>query len=506
MACRTGLWKTILFAAWVAVLTYAAPAFALVTIEGGVSATFAWTPASGDVTGYYVVVDSATRPSHLYSTVIGRNWETVAAEPSETITVVVVPFNASGASGEPSSASEPVLFAAPDDVGAPAPTPTPTSRSAPTPTPTPTSTSATTPTPTPTPTSTSATTPTPRVLGTVSDFDADGISDIVLQSTKNGILEFTSMSTGESIVVEKCRTRANGTSRCKPVKMNGKRWMVVGNGDYDGDGMTDILFRRHSGGVQKTGPISAFLMDGSRVREIVKLSTEKCVERRDGSLRCRMVKTRLKKEWQIVGSGDYNGDGQSDVLSHNASENLFDVWTMQDGRSYESEILPDDFGSDAAVVASGDFDGDGMSDILWRDQASGDVDIWGLTKDSTLGPLEGGRVSWSAIGSGDFDGDERDDVLLREVDTNRLAVRLSTTGGREVIASVLNEGTRDRQVPSMGDYDGDGLTDLVVYDGDAGETQLWLMEGSTVAAAELLPSPLDSWNFATADQRPPGSR
>jgi hypothetical protein len=58
----------------------------------------------------------------------------------------------------------------------------------------------------------------------------------------------------------------------------------------------------------------------------------------------------------------------------------------------------------------------------------------------------------------------------------------------------------------MGDYDGDGLTDLVVYDRDTGETQLWVMDGSTVAAAELLPPLLDSWNFATADQRPPGSR
>jgi hypothetical protein len=58
----------------------------------------------------------------------------------------------------------------------------------------------------------------------------------------------------------------------------------------------------------------------------------------------------------------------------------------------------------------------------------------------------------------------------------------------------------------MGDYDGDGLADLVVYDGTAIETQLWLMVGSGVASSELLPSPLESWGFATADLRPPGSR
>ena len=58
----------------------------------------------------------------LYSTVIGRNWETVTAEPGETITVIVIAFDASGTRRpeavvfEPlSSASEEVLFASGDE-------------------------------------------------------------------------------------------------------------------------------------------------------------------------------------------------------------------------------------------------------------------------------------------------------------------------------------------------------------------------------------------------------
>lgn len=469
MGFRNGLWKrwkAVLVTAFAAVLIHGAPASALVTIEGGTSATFAWEPASGDVAGYRVIVNSETRSNVLYSTVIGRSWETVTAESSETITVLVIAFNASGAYGEPSSASEPVLFAA-EGTGV---------------------------------------VPTARVRGQATDFDGDGVSDIIVQSARTGYLEVTSMGTGETTLLKKCRERRDGTLRCRTLRMNARRWMMVGNGDYDGDGMTDILFRRHRNGVQQSSSVSVFFMDGDRVREIVRLSTEKCVERTNGSIRCRWTRARPRRDWQIVGSGDYNGDGRSDVLLHNAFENRFDLWTMMDGGTYESEILPDDFGMAAQVIASGDFDGDGMSDILWRDLESGEVDIWGLTVDSTLGPLEGRGNPWSAIGAGDFDGDERDDVLLREADTDRLAVRLSTTGTRQVIQSALNEGTRDRQVPSIGDYDGDGLVDLVVYDGEVVETQLWLMQGSAVSATELLPSPLDSWDFATTDLRPPGSR
>jgi len=467
MVCRTGLWKAILFAAVAAVLTHGAPASALITIENGSSATFAWTSASGTVAGYDVFVDRVGKPTILYSTVLGRNWATVTAGANETITVRVVAFNSSRESGESSFSSEAVAFAG---------------RSV-------------------------SVDPAPSVYGQAADFDSDGVSDMIVQSSKRGYLAVTSMSTGKSTLLMRCKRRSNGTSKCKTVKMRGRRWMIVGNGDYDGDGVTDILFRKHKKGVQrKTKKLLVFYMDGGRVREISKLRTNKCVQRRNGSTKCKLKKAKIKKSWQIVGSGDYNGDGRSDILLHNATENKFDLWTMMGGSTYESEILPDDFGNAAQVIASGDFDGDGMSDILWRDLESGDVDIWGLTEGSPLGLLEGGGDPWSAIGAGDFDGDGRDDVLLREADTDRLALRLSTTGARDVIQSALNQGTRERQVPSIGDYDGDGRTDLVLYDGEALETQLWLMNGSVVTESKLLPSPLDSWDFATTDLRPPGSR
>jgi hypothetical protein len=291
MVRRTGLWKTILLTAFAAVLINGAPASALVTIDAGTTVTFAWTAASGNVAGYYVIVERPDGASFVYSTVYGRTSETVVAEPNETISVRVMAFDAAGAYGEPSSPSEPVYFAAiPGNE-----------------------------------------TPPPVAPGEAQDFDGDGVSDVIVQSGNRGYLEITSMRTGESTLITKCRERANGTTKCRTVRMNGRSWMIVGNGDYDGDGVTDILFRRHRKGVQRTGTVSVFFMDGDRVRDIVKLETEKCVQRQDGSSRCRFARTRVRKDWQIVGSSSLRATSMAMECLTSSGEISKTEWSTSGG-------------------------------------------------------------------------------------------------------------------------------------------------------------------------------
>jgi len=67
----------------------------------------------------------------------------------------------------------------------------------------------------------------------------------------------------------------------------------VGNGDYNGDTRSDILWRDSS-----TGRIVMHLMDGATILS----NTD--------------VATVSDAQWQIVGSGDYNGDGNADILWH----------------------------------------------------------------------------------------------------------------------------------------------------------------------------------------------
>jgi len=85
--------------------------------------------------------------------------------------------------------------------------------------------------------------------------------------------------------------------------------------------------------------------------------------------------------WNIVGIGDFNGDGKSDILWRDTSGTLID-WTMNGSQitSIQEVTLQ---GSPAAPDASwqiaqiGDFDGNGASGILWRN-TDGTMVEWSL--------------------------------------------------------------------------------------------------------------------------------
>ena len=70
--------------------------------------------------------------------------------------------------------------------------------------------------------------------------------------------------------------------------------------------------------------------------------------------------------WAIVGTGDFNNDGKTDILWRNTSTGENYVWYMNGvrriGRWYPSCLADTNW----AIVGTGDFNGDGKTDILWR--------------------------------------------------------------------------------------------------------------------------------------------
>jgi hypothetical protein len=121
---------------------------------------------------------------------------------------------------------------------------------------------------------------------------------------------------------------------------------------------------------------------------------------------------------------DFNGDGRSDVLWRHtgfdgSGENYLypmDGLTILGSEGYLRTVAD----SLWRIVGVGDFDGDGRSDILWRHDSSGNNYVYLMNGTSIVG--EGylrtvADPNWRVAGVGDLDGDGKDDILWRHTDT-----------------------------------------------------------------------------------------
>ena len=79
--------------------------------------------------------------------------------------------------------------------------------------------------------------------------------------------------------------------------------------------------------------------------------------------------------WQIKGTGDFNGDGKSDIIWQ-GDDGTAAMWLM-DGTNatFVGAVGPFNPGPSWQIKGTGDFNGDGKSDILWQgdDGTAGDL-------------------------------------------------------------------------------------------------------------------------------------
>ena len=216
------------------------------------------------------------------------------------------------------------------------------------------------------------------------DFNGDGRVDMILQNANGSFSEYLG--------------QANGSLAASAATFNpGASWSIAGVGDFNGDGRSDILWHNSTGVITDwLGQSNGYFADNSS-KFYVNFGTA----------------------WQVVGTGDFNGDGTSDILWQHSSGVITDYLGNSNGTFADNSAnLWIDPGTNWQVVGTGDFNGDGIADILWRDRNSGTVTDY-------LGTASGGMsdnaahffvnpgTAWTIAGVGDYNGDAIDDILWR---------------------------------------------------------------------------------------------
>src|SRR5262249_51770106 len=123
--------------------------------------------------------------------------------------------------------------------------------------------------------------------------------------------------------------------------------------------------------------------------------------------------------WQIAGIGDFDGDGKSDVLWQNPGPTGTLTWLWQMNGTTQRGGGPGPTGRGGWQIAVlGDFNGDGNSDVLWQKPGAGGAEtfLWEMDGTTQIGGGQGstGGVGWQIAGLGDFNGDGNSDVLWQK--------------------------------------------------------------------------------------------
>ena len=204
-------------------------------------------------------------------------------------------------------------------------------------------------------------------------------------------------------------------------------------------------------------------------------------------------------DWAIVGVADFNDDGSPDLLWRNATTGRTTIWFM-DGATWSgnyADVVPAVSSTDWAIVGVADFNNDTKPDLLWRNASTGRTTIWYMDGATWSGNYADvvpavSSTDWAIVGVADFNNDTRPDLLWRNASTGRTTIwymdGATWTGNyADVLPAVSGS---DWQIVSIRDFNSDGKPDLLWRNTSTYRTTVWYMDGATWsgAYADILPT------------------
>ncbi|WP_328665087.1 FG-GAP repeat domain-containing protein [Streptomyces sp. NBC_00328] len=129
-----------------------------------------------------------------------------------------------------------------------------------------------------------------------------------------------------------------------------------------------------------------------------------------------------------VAAGDFNGDGDADIVATNGSTGELFLYLGNGGGGFESTTKIGSGWTGISQMAAGDFTGDGKADIVAANNTTGDLNLYtsngsGISSTTKIGSNWGGITKLTLS---DIDNDGKDDVVAISGSTGDLLQYTST--------------------------------------------------------------------------------
>jgi len=200
-----------------------------------------------------------------------------------------------------------------------------------------------------------------KVVGTL-DVNRDGAGDILLYNATSGQLQAWLLNSSGTFLGMQSLSRLCGTSDgCS------HNWKPVGVGDFNHDGIDDVLW--HS---DATGELQAWILDGAGGVTGTLTLSKKCA-----------VTDGCSTRYKLIAIGDFDRDGNDDLFWLDTTTGTVQIsllnasGVVRDTRVLAKQCGPADGCSTIwKPVGMADVNRDGIGDLVWENPATGELSAW----------------------------------------------------------------------------------------------------------------------------------
>ena len=202
-------------------------------------------------------------------------------------------------------------------------------------------------------------------VGAVADFNGDGYSDVF----------WVNDVTRQAVVWYMGGTGGNVEQYWEWISEAGvPGWSLVGAADFNGDGIPDLLWQNDT-----TQQVVIWYMSGPAT---------------NGAHTWAWLSSSGVPGWGIKAVADFNHDGTPDVVWENNSTGQSVIWYLGENGTVENswEWISSQWVPGWTITGAGDFNGDGNIDVMLTDSSTGQAIFWYLE-----GPGTNGQHTWDWV-------------------------------------------------------------------------------------------------------------